>query len=129
MLLVVGRYDVTVEVALRGISTPLAVTEWRRLPVKVRQALPTADDLSATVTRTVREIESAADTALSPVRTMAGSRSRMVLLRARSGAAIDEWGEAVEQALKPELEQVLQIEVVVGGGDAFEDGEAAGLHD
>ena len=51
MLLVVGRDDVTVEVALRGVSTPLAVTEWRRLPAKVRQALPTAEDLSATVTR------------------------------------------------------------------------------
>jgi predicted nuclease of restriction endonuclease-like (RecB) superfamily len=59
MLLVVGRDDVTVEVALRGVSTPLAVTEWRRLPAKVRQALPTAEDLSATVTRTVREVESA----------------------------------------------------------------------
>jgi hypothetical protein len=58
MLLVVGRDDVTVEIALRGISTPLAVTEWRRLPVKVRQALPSAEDLSATMTRTVRELES-----------------------------------------------------------------------
>lgn len=58
MLLVVGRDDVTVEVALRGVSTPLAVTEWRRLPTKIRQALPTAEDLSATMTRTVREIES-----------------------------------------------------------------------
>jgi hypothetical protein len=35
-----GRDDVTVEVALRGVTTPLAVTEWRRLPAKVRQALP-----------------------------------------------------------------------------------------
>jgi predicted nuclease of restriction endonuclease-like (RecB) superfamily len=58
MLLVVARDDVTVEVALRGISTPLAVTEWRRLPAKIRQALPSAEDLSATMTRTVREIES-----------------------------------------------------------------------
>jgi predicted nuclease of restriction endonuclease-like (RecB) superfamily len=58
MLLVVGRDDVTVEVALRGLTTPLAVTEWRRLPAKVRQALPTAEDLTETVTRTVREIES-----------------------------------------------------------------------
>ena len=31
LLLVVGRDDVTVEVALRGVSTPLAVSEWRRL--------------------------------------------------------------------------------------------------
>ena len=46
MLLVVGRDDVTVEVALRGVTTPLAVTEWRRLPAKVRQALPTAEDLT-----------------------------------------------------------------------------------
>ena len=60
ILLVVGRDDVTVEVALRGISTPLAVTEWRRLPPEVRRALPTAEDLTETVTRTVREIESAA---------------------------------------------------------------------
>jgi predicted nuclease of restriction endonuclease-like (RecB) superfamily len=60
MLLVVGRDDVTVEVALRGVSTPLAVTEWRRLPAKVRQALPSAEDLSATVSRTVREVESGA---------------------------------------------------------------------
>ena len=46
-----------------------------------------------------------------------------------SQAAIDECGEAVEQALQPELEQVLQIEIVVGSGEAFEDGEAACLHD
>jgi hypothetical protein len=58
MLLLVGRDDVTVDVALRGVTTPLAVTEWRRLPAKVRQALPSAEDLSATMTRTVREIES-----------------------------------------------------------------------
>jgi predicted nuclease of restriction endonuclease-like (RecB) superfamily len=59
MLLVVGRDDVTVEVALCGVSTPLAVTEWRRLPAEVRQALPTAEDFRATVARTVHEIESA----------------------------------------------------------------------
>jgi predicted nuclease of restriction endonuclease-like (RecB) superfamily len=59
MLLVVGRDDVTVEVALRGVSTPLAVTEWRRLPAKVRQVLPSAEDLSATLTRAVREVKSA----------------------------------------------------------------------
>jgi len=64
ILLVVGRDDVTVEVALRGVGTPLAVSEWRRLPTKVRQALPSAEDISATVTRTVREIESAAPAAL-----------------------------------------------------------------
>jgi predicted nuclease of restriction endonuclease-like (RecB) superfamily len=64
MLLVVGRDDVTVEVALRGVNTPLAVTEWRRLPTKVRQALPSAQDLSATVTRTVREIEATTSAAL-----------------------------------------------------------------
>ena len=29
-----GRNDVTVEVALLGVSTPLAVTEWRRLTTK-----------------------------------------------------------------------------------------------
>ena len=46
-----------------------------------------------------------------------------------SEAAIDEYGEAVEQALQPELEQVLQVEIVIGGGEAFEDGEAARLHD
>ena len=60
ILLVVGRDDVTVEVALRGISTPLAVSEWRRLPPEVRRALPSAEDLTETVNRTVREIESAA---------------------------------------------------------------------
>jgi hypothetical protein len=64
MLLVVGRDDVTVEVAQRGVSTPLAVTEWRRLPAKVRQALPTAEDL--TMTRTVREIDSTTSVALRP---------------------------------------------------------------
>jgi hypothetical protein len=58
MLLVVDRDDVTVEVALRGVTTPLAVTEWRRLPATLRRALPTAEDLTATMTRTVREIES-----------------------------------------------------------------------
>ena len=40
MLLVVGRDDVTVEVALRRVSTPLAVTEWRRLPAKVGGRCP-----------------------------------------------------------------------------------------
>jgi predicted nuclease of restriction endonuclease-like (RecB) superfamily len=60
ILLVVGRDDVTVEVALRGITTPLAVTEWRRLPPEVRRALPTAKDLTEAVTRTVREIDSVA---------------------------------------------------------------------
>jgi predicted nuclease of restriction endonuclease-like (RecB) superfamily len=64
MLLVVGRDDVTVELALRGVSTPLAVTEWRRLPAKVRQALPTAEDFRPTVAQTVREIESNAPAVL-----------------------------------------------------------------
>jgi predicted nuclease of restriction endonuclease-like (RecB) superfamily len=59
LLLVVGRDDVTVEVALRGINTPLAVTEWRALPTKVRQALPTAEALTATMTQTVRDLDSA----------------------------------------------------------------------
>lgn len=36
ILLVVDRDDVTVEIALRGITTPLAVTEWRRLPSEER---------------------------------------------------------------------------------------------
>jgi hypothetical protein len=54
MLLVVGRDDVTAEVALRRITIPLAVTEWRRLPIKVRQALPTAEDVRPTVEQTVR---------------------------------------------------------------------------
>ena len=75
MLLVVGRDDVTVEVALRGVSTPLAVTEWRRLPAKVRQALPTAEDLRPTVTRTVREIESTAPAALRRPEAAASSSS------------------------------------------------------
>lgn len=55
VLLVVDRDDVTVEVALRRITTSLAVTEWRRLPSEVRRALPTTEDLTETVTRTVRE--------------------------------------------------------------------------
>ena len=58
MLLVVSRDDVTVEVALRGVSTPLAVTEWRRLPAKVRRPFPPPKTAGPTVTRTVREIES-----------------------------------------------------------------------
>ena len=58
ILLVVGRDDVTVEVALRGMSTPLAVSEWRRLPSEVRRAMPSAEALAETVTRTVRDIES-----------------------------------------------------------------------
>jgi hypothetical protein len=86
MLLVVGR-DVTVEVALRGIGTPLAVSDWRRLPTKVRQALPTAEDLSATVTRTVREIESATPVALS------GPTPRQ-----RRWAALEAGGEPQPQA-------------------------------
>ena len=64
MLLVVDRDDVTVEVALRGVTTLLAITEWRRLPANVRRALPTAEYLSTTVTRTVREIESTTAAAL-----------------------------------------------------------------
>jgi predicted nuclease of restriction endonuclease-like (RecB) superfamily len=79
ILLVVGRDDVTVEVALRGIGTPLAVSEWRRLPAEIRQALPSAEDLTETVTRTVREVESAACTdgpALrQPISTSSRSRS------------------------------------------------------
>jgi len=63
MLLVVGHDDVTVEVALRGVSTPLAVTDWSRLPAEVGQALPSAEDLSAAMTRSIREIESTAPTA------------------------------------------------------------------
>ena len=59
ILLVVGKDDVTVEVALRGISTPLAVSEWRRLPEDVRRALPSADDLVRTVAMARREVESA----------------------------------------------------------------------
>jgi predicted nuclease of restriction endonuclease-like (RecB) superfamily len=58
MLLVVGRDDVAVEVALRGAGTPLSVTEWARVPAEVRQALPTAEDFGPTVAQTVREIES-----------------------------------------------------------------------
>jgi hypothetical protein len=58
MLLVVGRDDVTVEIALHGVSTPLTVTEWHRLPAEVRQALPAAEDFRATVAQTVHEIES-----------------------------------------------------------------------
>jgi predicted nuclease of restriction endonuclease-like (RecB) superfamily len=64
ILLVVGRDDVTVEVALRGVSAPLAVSEWRRLPTEVRQALPTAEELTETVARTVREVKSATASAL-----------------------------------------------------------------
>jgi hypothetical protein len=64
MLLVVGREDVTVEIARRGVSTRLAVTEWPRLPAKVRQALPTAEDFRPTVAQTIREIESTAPPAL-----------------------------------------------------------------
>ena len=60
VLLVVDRDDVTVEVALRGLTTPLAVTEWRRLPPEVRRALPTTEALTEAVTRTVRELDSAA---------------------------------------------------------------------
>lgn len=59
ILLCVGRDDVTVEVALRGINTPLAISEWRRLPDDVRDALPSADDIRRTVARTQREVEAA----------------------------------------------------------------------
>jgi predicted nuclease of restriction endonuclease-like (RecB) superfamily len=57
MLLVVGRDDVTAEVAQRGVSTLLAVTDWPRLPAEVRQALPTAEDFRPTVAQTIRDIE------------------------------------------------------------------------
>jgi hypothetical protein len=65
-------------------------------------------------------------------RLVRGHEAKVVVLRsprAWSEAAIDECGEAVEQALQPELEQVLQIEIVIGGSEAFEDGEASRLHD
>jgi predicted nuclease of restriction endonuclease-like (RecB) superfamily len=52
----VGRDNV--EVALRDIGTSLAVSEWRRLPAEIRQALPSAEEITETATRTVREIES-----------------------------------------------------------------------
>ena len=58
MVLVVDRDDITVEVALRGVSTPLVVTGWPRLPAEVRQALPTAEDFRPTVVQTVRQVES-----------------------------------------------------------------------
>jgi len=90
MLLVVDRDDVTVEVALRGFTTPLAVTEWRRLPAKVRRALPTAEDLSATVTRTVREIESTTAAALHSLCRPAysgSSRGKQCLARVGTEAA------------------------------------------
>jgi hypothetical protein len=83
MLLVVGRDDVTVEIALRGVTTALAVTEWRRLPAKVRQALPTAEDLTATMTRTVREIGSAI--ALPAVVKLAAARCRLISRALASG--------------------------------------------
>jgi predicted nuclease of restriction endonuclease-like (RecB) superfamily len=75
MLLVVGRDDVTVEIALRGVTTALAVTEWRRLPAKVRQALPTVEDLRPTVTRAIREIESTTPVALCRSKGAASSSS------------------------------------------------------
>jgi hypothetical protein len=50
MLLVVGCVEVTVEVVLRGVNTPLAVTEWRRPPTKVRQG-PTITDCRRVITR------------------------------------------------------------------------------
>jgi predicted nuclease of restriction endonuclease-like (RecB) superfamily len=87
MLLVVGRDDVTVEVALRGVSTPLAVTEWRRLPAKVRQALPTAEDLRPTVTRTVREIESTTSVALRRSEGRTAHRRSPSLVRLGPGSA------------------------------------------
>jgi predicted nuclease of restriction endonuclease-like (RecB) superfamily len=59
ILLCVGRDDVKVEVALRGVSTPLAVSEWRSLPEEVRHALPSADDIARTVARARREVETA----------------------------------------------------------------------
>jgi hypothetical protein len=59
-----------VEVALRGVSTMLAVTEWPRLPAEVRQALTTAEDFRPTVAQTIRDIESATP------RSYAGPESR-----------------------------------------------------
>jgi predicted nuclease of restriction endonuclease-like (RecB) superfamily len=96
MLLVVGRDDVTVEVALRGLTTPLAVTEWRRLPAKVRQALPTAEDLTETMTRTVREIESTAPAALRRDRLTGGT------------------GELIPQHVKIGLERVVTERFWIG---------------
>jgi predicted nuclease of restriction endonuclease-like (RecB) superfamily len=58
ILLVVGRDDVIVEVALRGVSAPFGVTEWPPLPAEVHQAIPSAEDFRATVAQTVHEIES-----------------------------------------------------------------------
>ena len=58
MLLVIERDDVGGEFGRPRVTTSLTVAEWPRLPANVRQALPTAEDLRPTVTRTVREIES-----------------------------------------------------------------------
>jgi hypothetical protein len=61
ILLVVGRDDITVEVALRGIDSPLAVSELRLLPEEVRRELPTTADLSRAVAETMREVEQRPD--------------------------------------------------------------------
>ncbi len=66
---------------LRGLSAPLAVTEWRRLPA----ALPTAEKLSAPSPAPSAKSSPPRTQPYPPVRIMAGSRSRMVLLTAGQG--------------------------------------------
>jgi predicted nuclease of restriction endonuclease-like (RecB) superfamily len=78
ILLVVGRDDITVEVALRGIGTPLAVSELRMLPEEVRRELPSAADLSRAVAETVKEVEQGPDAG-------AGDDYSCTTIRARGG--------------------------------------------
>ena len=60
MLLVVGRDDVTVEVALRGISTPLALPSCAACPPRSGRPSRPPRISTETITRTVREVESSA---------------------------------------------------------------------
>jgi hypothetical protein len=50
ILLVAGRNDVVVEFALETVGSPVAVSTWAALPAEVRGMLPTAEQLTATVT-------------------------------------------------------------------------------
>jgi len=61
ILLVAGRNDVVVEFALETVGSPVAVSTWSALPTEVRSMLPSAEELSATVTSALDSDSQSAD--------------------------------------------------------------------
>lgn len=66
ILLAADHDEVAVRYALRGLTTPLAVSSYRALPDDVRPALPTADDLTEIVRGARRDISTARNPSAPP---------------------------------------------------------------